>query len=121
MEFIIYYLQERKSSSKHKVEKTAQDEIFGMLYEYVISELFPNKENEIDSLRDDFNDALQIRMAPIHSNKSSAKSTKVNWFEETIPIESRFSNNSGKAVKDDILPMKREIIQRYTQEVQKYV
>ncbi|OAD53724.1 Breast cancer type 2 susceptibility protein like protein [Eufriesea mexicana] len=112
-------VKERKNSSKHKLEKTPQDEIFDMLYEYVISELFPNKENEIDSLRDDFNDVLQIRMAPIHSNKSSAKSTKVNWFEETIPLESRLSNNSGKAVEDHILPMRREIIQTYSQEVQK--
>lgn len=92
-----------------------------MLYAYVISELFPKKENEIDSLHDDFNDALQIRMASIHSNKSSAKSSKINWFEETIPLENKFSNNSSKSIEDHILSMKKDITQTNMQEIQKYV
>lgn len=92
-----------------------------MLYAYVISELFPKKENEIDSLHDDFNDVLQIRMASIHSNKSSAKSSKINWFEETIPLENKFSNNSGKSVEDHILSMRKDNTQTNMQETQKYV
>ena len=91
-----------------------------MLYEYVMSQLFPKKVNEIDSLHDDFNDVLHIRAAPIHSNKSSAKSTKVNWFEETISLESRFSNVSNKG-EDHALPIRKEITEAYTQEMQKYV
>ncbi|XP_043784534.1 uncharacterized protein LOC122710628 isoform X3 [Apis laboriosa] len=101
------------------IKKTAQDEILDMLYAYVISELFPKKENEIDSLHDDFNDVLQIRMASIHSNKSSAKSSKINWFEETIPLENKFSNNSGKSVEDHILSMRKDVTQTNMQEIQK--
>ncbi|CAL7936115.1 unnamed protein product [Xylocopa violacea] len=100
-------LKERKHSSKHRLQKNPQDEIFDVLYEYVISQLFPNKENEIDSFCDDFNDVLQIRTAPIHSNKSSANSTKLNWLEEVIPLENKFSNNSSKAVEDRTLPTKQ--------------
>lgn len=112
-------IKERKNSSKHKLQKTAQDEILDMLYAYVISELFPKKENEIESLHDDFNDVLQIRMASIHSNKSSAKSSKINWFEETIPLENKFSNNNGKSVEDHILSMRKDITQTNMQEIQK--
>lgn len=114
-------IKERKNSSKHKLQKTAQDEILDMLYAYVISELFPKKENEIESLHDDFNDVLQIRMASIHSNKSSAKSSKINWFEETIPLENKFSNNNGKSVEDHILSMRKDIIQTNMQEIQKKI
>ncbi|CAK9833323.1 hypothetical protein ANTRET_LOCUS10025 [Anthophora retusa] len=106
-------LKDRNSSSKHKLQKSPQDEIFDILYEYVISELFPSRENEIDSLCDGFNDALQIRMAHIHSNKSSAKSTKLNWYEETIPLENKFSNNSDRPLEN------RTIIKRETSQVQK--
>ncbi|XP_043585323.1 uncharacterized protein LOC122568977 isoform X2 [Bombus pyrosoma] len=112
-------LKKRKNSSKQRLQKTSQDEIFDMLYEYVISKLFPNKGNEIDSLYDDFNDVLQIHTATIHSNKSSAKSIKVNWFEETISLESRFSNSNGKGREDYTLPMRKESGQTYTQEIQK--
>ncbi|XP_076763824.1 uncharacterized protein LOC143431155 [Xylocopa sonorina] len=97
-------LKERKHLSKHRLEKNPEDEIFDTLYEYVISELFPNKENEIDSFRDDFNDALKICTAPIHSSKSSANSTRLNWSEEVIPLENKFSNNGNKAVEDRTLP-----------------
>ncbi|KAK9299246.1 hypothetical protein QLX08_007689 [Tetragonisca angustula] len=111
-------LKERKSSSKQKLQKTSEDEVYDLLYEYVMSQLFPKKVNEIDSLHDDFNDVLHIRAAPIHSNKSSAKSTKVNWFEETISLESRFSNVSNKG-EDHALPIRKEITEAYTQEMQK--
>ncbi|XP_050476282.1 uncharacterized protein LOC126866565 [Bombus huntii] len=112
-------LKKRKNSSKQRLQKTSQDEIFDMLYEYVISKLFPNKGNEIDSLYDDFNDVLQIHTATIHSNKSSAKSIKVNCFEETISLESRFSNSNSKGREDYTLPMRKESGQTYTQEIQK--
>ncbi|XP_012165481.1 uncharacterized protein LOC100643042 isoform X2 [Bombus terrestris] len=112
-------LKKRKNSSKQRLQKTSQDEIFDMLYEYVISKLFPNKGNEIDSLYDDFNYVLQINTATIHSNKSSAKSTKVNWFEETISLESRFLNSNSKGREDYTLPMRKESGQTYTQEIQK--
>ncbi|KOC63017.1 hypothetical protein WH47_02466 [Habropoda laboriosa] len=106
-------LKDKNSSSKHKLQNNPEDEIFDVLYEHVISELFPNKENEIDSLGDSFNDVLQIRMAPIHSNKSSAKSTKLNWFEEANSLENRFSNNSDKAIES------RTIIKRESAQIQK--
>lgn len=91
-----------------------------MLYEYVLSELFPNKENETDSLPDDFNDVLQIRAAPIHSNKSSAKSTKVNWFEE-INSANRFLKSNGKPVENYSTPIRRGSVHITTQVIQKYV
>nr|XP_034193416.1 uncharacterized protein LOC117610293 isoform X1 [Osmia lignaria] len=110
-------LKERKSSSKYKLQKTPQDEIFNILYEYVISELFPNKENEIDLLRDDFNDVLQIHMTPVHSNKSFAKG--INWFEETISLENRFSNSKCKAIEDHTTLLRKETSRLNIQEIQK--
>ncbi|XP_017889393.1 uncharacterized protein LOC108630556 isoform X2 [Ceratina calcarata] len=111
--------KERKNSSKQKLQKSPRDEIINMLYEYVISELFPSKINDIDSLNNDFNSALQIRAAPIHSNKNSAKSTKMSWFEETIPLETRLSNSNNKALEDLNLPIRRETAQIHASDIHK--
>ncbi|XP_012140341.1 uncharacterized protein LOC100879262 isoform X2 [Megachile rotundata] len=112
-------LKERKSSCKHKSRKTHQDEIFNILYEYVISELFPNKESETDLLCDDFNDALQIRMAPVHSSKSVVKSANLNWFEETISLENRFPNSRCKVLEDHSTLIQKETPRTNIQEIQK--
>ncbi|XP_053974756.1 uncharacterized protein LOC128874246 [Hylaeus volcanicus] len=94
-----FSIKERRISSKYRLQSTQQDKVFDMLFEYVMSELFPNKENGIDSLGNELNDVLQIRMAPVHSNKSSAKSTKLSWFEETIPLENKFPNSRSRGIE----------------------
>ncbi|XP_076384892.1 LOW QUALITY PROTEIN: uncharacterized protein LOC117218282 [Megalopta genalis] len=101
-----YSVKEKKAISKHKSQNTQQDKVLDMLFEYVMSELFPSKENEIER---DFEKALQIRMAPIHSNRSSAKSYKSTWYEETIPLDNTFSNGKSRVLEDQILPIRTEI------------
>ncbi|XP_076645170.1 uncharacterized protein LOC143354758 isoform X2 [Halictus rubicundus] len=109
-------VKERKALSKHKSQNTQQDKILDMLFEYVISELFPSKENEIER---DFEEALQIRMAPIYSNKSSAKSNKSIWYEETIPLDNRFSSGKSRMMEDHIIPIRKEIVHANTPEIRK--
>lgn len=70
-------------------------------------------------LRDDFNDVLQIHMAPVHSNKSFTKG--INWFEETISLENRFSNSKYKAIEDHSRLLQKETSRLNIQEIQKYV
>ncbi|XP_076170097.1 uncharacterized protein LOC143148079 isoform X2 [Ptiloglossa arizonensis] len=111
--------RERKISSKYKLQSISVNKILNTLFEYVISELFPYKENGIDSLGDDLNEVLQIRMAPVHSNKSSARSSKLNWFEETIPLENRFSNSRDRAIEDHVVPIRKEVAQTNINEIQK--
>lgn len=79
-----------------------------------MSELLPNKENEIDSLGDDLSEVLQIRGASVHSSKSSAKSTKLHWFEETIPLDQRFP--SSRATASHGIPMIRDSARTSVQE-----
>ena len=110
-------IKERKgSSSKHKLQTTPQEKIFDILSEYIMSELLPNKENEIDSLGDDLSEVLQIRRASVHSSKSSAKSTKLHWFEETIPLDHRFPSSRGRAMESHGVPMIRDSAQTSVQE-----
>ncbi|XP_076623108.1 uncharacterized protein LOC143342773 isoform X2 [Colletes latitarsis] len=109
----------RKISSKHKLQSTLKDKIYDILFDYVMSELFPNKENVIDSLGDDLNEVLQIRMAPIHSNKSSAKSTKLSWFEETIPLDNKFPSSRVRGIEDHIVPIRKEAAQTNIEEIQR--
>ncbi|KZC14301.1 hypothetical protein WN55_06828, partial [Dufourea novaeangliae] len=103
-------VKERKALLKHKSQSTLQDKILDILFKYTMSELFPNNENKLDSLDDDFNRVLQIQIAPIHSNKSSARSTKLNWFEETIPLDK---------VMEDHIPIKKGTVQTDIQEIQR--
>ncbi|XP_076226117.1 uncharacterized protein LOC116426671 isoform X2 [Nomia melanderi] len=109
-------IKEKKTSSKHKLQSTLQDKILNMLFDYVVSELLPSKENEIEK---DFDKVSQVRMAPIHSNKSSARSTKMTWFEETIPLDNTFSSGRDKLIEDHIIPLKKETIHANLQENQK--
>ncbi|XP_076669776.1 uncharacterized protein LOC143369565 isoform X1 [Andrena cerasifolii] len=110
-------MKERKgSSSKHKLQTTPQEKIFDILSEYIMSELLPNKENEIESLGDDLSEVLQIRRASVHSSRSSAKSTKLHWYEETIPLDKRFPSSRSRAMESHGVPMIRDSAHTSVQE-----
>ncbi|XP_076246364.1 uncharacterized protein LOC143186557 isoform X2 [Calliopsis andreniformis] len=106
-----------KNSHKNKSEKMPDDKILDMLFDYVMSELFPNKANETDSADNDLSEILQIQKASIHSNKSSAKSMKIN-FEETISLENRFPSNKDRTIESHIVPLRKEIAQTNMQDIQ---
>lgn len=85
-----------------------EDKVLDILFQYVMSELFPKKANEVDSVGSDLNDVLQIHGTSVHSNKSSARSTKFNCFEETISLENKFPNSKSRTMEGR------------TQDIQKY-
>lgn len=68
--------------------------------EYVIMEIIPNKENDIDSLCENLSDALTIAPAPV-CNRNSSRNSKINWTEEAI--SSNYIENKSLSIRNRLL------------------
>lgn len=76
--------KEKEDSIYCKLKKAKFEDVFDMIMEYVISELFLNKENDTNVSCKDLSDALQITPASIHNNRNLSKSSKTNWSKKGI-------------------------------------
>jgi len=67
-----------------------------------MSELFPNEENDTDSLCESLSDTLKIAPAPVHNNRNSSRnSTKLNWTEEAI--SPNYIENKSLSIRNRLL------------------
>lgn len=107
--------KERSSSSRCRSSfKAIENDVFNIIFEHVVSQLFPKKGDDYESLSGNLSDMLRISPAPVHVNKSSARSVqagKVNWTEETICLEDKISNNKNRMTRDPLFSVKTEILE----------
>jgi len=85
---------------QYKLNKAKFEDVLDMMMEYIISELFPKKD-DTDSLRDNLNDALRITPAPVHGNRSSSRNSKANWTEEAI--SPNYIENKSISIRNRLL------------------
>jgi len=85
---------------QYKLNKAKFEDVLNMMMEYVISELFPKKD-DTDSLRDDLSDALRITPAPVHGNRNSSRNSKANWAEEAI--SPNYIENKSISIRNRLL------------------
>lgn len=69
--------------------------------EYIVPELFPDKEDDTDSLHESLSDTLKIIPAPLHSNRNSSKSTKTSWAEEAV--SPNYIENKSLSIRNRLL------------------
>lgn len=69
--------------------------------EYIVSELFPNKENDTDSLCESLSDTLKIAPAPVRDNRNSSKGLKTNWAEEAV--SHNYIENKSLSIRNRLL------------------
>ncbi|EZA58639.1 hypothetical protein X777_14808, partial [Ooceraea biroi] len=99
--------KEEEDFTQYKLNKAKFEDVFDLLMEHVISELFSNEENEeneehkTDSLCDSLSDTLTIVPAPINNNRNSSRSSKTNWTEEAI--SPNYIDNKSLSIRNRLL------------------
>ncbi|XP_032667685.1 uncharacterized protein LOC116842493 isoform X2 [Odontomachus brunneus] len=94
-------IKEEENSTQYKLNKAKFEEVLDLLMEYIVPELFPDKEDDTDSLHESLSDTLKITPAPLHSNRNSSKSTKTNWAEEAV--SPNYIENKSLSIRNRLL------------------
>lgn len=88
-------------STQYKLNIAKFEEILDLLMDYVTLELFPDKEDDTDSLHESLSDTLKITPAPLHGNRNLSKSTKTNWAEEAV--SPNYIENKSLSIRNRLL------------------
>ncbi|EFN87414.1 hypothetical protein EAI_05350, partial [Harpegnathos saltator] len=94
-------VKEEEDSTQYKLNKAKFEDVLDLLMEHVISELFPDKEDDTDFSHDSLSDTLKITPAPLHGNRNSSKSTKTNWAEEAV--SPNYIENKSQSIRNRLL------------------